>query len=278
MYNIVEEELNDLNYKDREIRYDMKLNIPEYVKDESKTPFQQLDDKDKYDKKVRDMKYPREYMKKIQDIMDAKELNNPFDVYRQVKHIIEEGQNRSTFNDYSRRIKEHPKYNEPSENVAEAFKIIRLKKEFIRYRVELDRYMGQIIEANNSFMQPTSKQFFNKLKFSNNMRWAATSIRTRIHDFSVYLDESFETTDANIFANEKVRALPTKMSNITYIAGDLAEMLVKMRANGVPTLSIGETQSTPSVAPTSVSEVDVNNEVHRLKRAVIDLENTVAEL
>src|SRR5271166_613829 len=77
---------------------------------------EQLDDLGILDQKGR-IEYRRkihqkrlDYQKGIRQMMDAKELDDPFDVYKQVQHIIEQPENKHLFGDYIKRIHIDPKF------------------------------------------------------------------------------------------------------------------------------------------------------------------------
>lgn len=64
------------------------------------------DDDDEYDRNHSD----RQYQKRIKNLMDAKEIDDPFTVYKEVQSIIEHPQNRNLFGDWITRIRSNPEF------------------------------------------------------------------------------------------------------------------------------------------------------------------------
>lgn len=52
----------------------------------------------------------RKYQKQIQTLMDVKEIDDPFTVYKEVQSIIEQPENRHLFGDWVTKLRSHPEY------------------------------------------------------------------------------------------------------------------------------------------------------------------------
>src|ERR1700722_2248931 len=74
------------------------------------------------------------YIDRVQKIMDAKELDNPIEVYKQIEHIIGQSPYRMMFEDYIRKLRSHPDYTSPEDTEATKNKLrkIKYRKQYIQ--------------------------------------------------------------------------------------------------------------------------------------------------
>jgi uncharacterized protein YoxC len=263
MYSVVEEELKDLKYPKPEVRYDSMLSAPIYVPKKNTTPEQQKIEKEIHDKKIKDVTYPREYMKRIEHIMDAKELDNPFDAFKQVKNIIEEGPNKYLFQDYIRRIKEHPKYNEPSQvSIEDQYKVIRFKKTFLAFKERLESAIKSIIRSIEKIASSPTMTPFDKAQIVYNIDSQSNDILLRCSEIIEDVDSKFDTIDGK-YGNLKINNIVDKLSELNKCVHALLVMSNTYRMQS----KIHNT-----------SEVDLNNQAHRLRKEINELITMVAEL
>jgi hypothetical protein len=78
-------------------------------------------------------------IKNIQRLMDAKEFNDPFTVYKVVQKIIERPENKHLFGDWVQRIKSHPEFSK-----AKTMKQMQQQLGIIKVRKDLKAYMAGI--------------------------------------------------------------------------------------------------------------------------------------
>jgi hypothetical protein len=73
---------------------------------------------------------PAKYKRNVLKLMDSKELEDPIEVYKEVEHIIGTTPYKNTFNDWIKRIVNHPGYNASTEEDRNAkIDLIRVRKE-----------------------------------------------------------------------------------------------------------------------------------------------------
>jgi hypothetical protein len=155
MYNIVEEEMKDLGVKE--------------LKDESFSLRHPLNEEQA-------KSYPSQYMQSILNMMDAKELDNPLAVYNEVKSEIEQPEHKYMFEDYIRRVKEHPEYK--TEDNTEKLKRIRVKKGLIEPMKFIISEMNNIASAKDNLINAKTDK--NIRDISQKIRSGAFTIRTII--------------------------------------------------------------------------------------------------
>lgn len=93
-----------------------------------------------------------DYLHKMRRLMDAKELDDPFLVYNEVKHIIEQSENKHLFGDYIKRIRENPE-----SKVKQTQKELDAKIELIRSRKLLKEGMNEIYRSMDALVAVKDK-------------------------------------------------------------------------------------------------------------------------
>lgn len=71
--------------------------------------------------------YHTPYSLRVQKMMDAKELENPIDVYKQIEHIIADSPHKMVFRDWITKLRRHPDYAKQEDADAVARKLGRIR-------------------------------------------------------------------------------------------------------------------------------------------------------
>jgi hypothetical protein len=96
------------------------------------------------------------YKRNILNLMDSKELEDPIEVYKEVEHIIGTTPYKQTFNDWIKRIVNHPAYNASTEEDRKS------KLNAISVRKKLIQETILICGSAVSHLQDAYKKFTNK--------------------------------------------------------------------------------------------------------------------
>lgn len=87
---------------------------------------------------------------RVQSLMDSKELRNPYDVYREVEHIITLPENKHLFGDFIQRINQDPLSREHNPTAIEQEKLrIRIKKDLMNEWPSLNTRMTKLISLKD---------------------------------------------------------------------------------------------------------------------------------
>jgi hypothetical protein len=86
-----------------------------------------------------------EYSSRVLRMMDAKELDDPFTVYKEIEHVINETPYRLIFKDWISKIRQHPDYRryEGQEAISRRITLIKSRKELMRNIVKLEDRMDK---------------------------------------------------------------------------------------------------------------------------------------
>jgi len=296
MYNVVEEELKALKYPgggvhnpfDKEgelirlLNKQKELEAVRTKKDDKFEPTVEIDKHLAHIKKLitalNNEKYPARYMKQILTLMDAKELSNPFDVYRQIGSIIEQGDTKHLFKDYIQRIKSDQKFNEASAIPAdEQLKKIRLKKQFLIYYEKFQQHIADILYRKERVMKALRHQNLEygvAVELQNAMidiRYIAENISSYMASVDATMSVSFPEMKSS---DKKIDHLHANIINARQIVITLANTCNNVKAKIMKArLERGD------LAPmSSISEVDLMNDIHRLKQAVAGVEGMMRDL
>src|SRR5271166_1338367 len=208
MYNIVEEEIKDhgmyMFNRHEGFRHDDQLK--ELIKKEKilqKLQDDEWEQNPKTNDKLRivrdDIKYlknkqhPHKYLEDVLKLMDAKELKDPFEVYRQVAKIVEQGENKHLFADYINRIKQDPRFAEQSKNpTVEQLKKIRLKKLFIPMYKQCETYLTELMNNKDQLVN-ISRTGDKEYETFSKLMMILSNIESNISSISYHFDYIRET-------------------------------------------------------------------------------------
>lgn len=87
-------------------------------------------------------------------MMDAKELNNPIDVYREIQHIMDQPMYKSTFGEWISRLRRSPEYHAPQDIAARKLEIekVKLKKYFKTLVPKLESIVGKMVQYKDKLI------------------------------------------------------------------------------------------------------------------------------
>jgi hypothetical protein len=242
MYNVVEEELKDLRYSNFNLKHPSSENQREY---------------------------PAKYMQSIITLMDSKELDDPREVYEQVKDVVEQDENKHLFSDYIGKIKSVPL----KENPEEKLKLIRLRKILKEHMVDVHMSMDRIA---------SHKDVLINAKRSNAPSHAIRLIIENMRDLHAtivaidnLIDEKFNPDQQKV--NQKLIAINNKIMEILAILKRTNDMLLMMLHKytswNLATKDFDEQKEMPNI-----SNVEAVSSINTLKQYIGQFDGVISEL
>lgn len=126
--------------------------VSEEVKDLNKgsSSYGGGDDDDYYNTQIDETKYQN----KIKRLMDVKEIDNPFTVYKEVQKVIEQPENKHMFGDWSTKIVNHPEFASAKslKEMQNELRIIKLRKELKEYLSKFDTLFDKLNTVKDSII------------------------------------------------------------------------------------------------------------------------------
>lgn len=144
--------------------------------------------------------WPKKYQdeqRKMKKLMDAKEINNIFDVYKQVKQDLVDSGEINRFKDWTSKLESSPEFYKRNPKLERELALIRVKKLMIGYKHDLN--IGRDILKN--FIEKVSSEIF--IKDTNPMSFFHL-VRNKIHIEDASLNNTI--TNIRFFFRNHLRA------------------------------------------------------------------------
>src|ERR1700722_753043 len=142
--------------------------------------------------------YDSQAQGRVQRMMDAKELNNPVEVYREIQPIIDNPIFKSTFGDWISRIRRSPEYNTPEdyENKKKELDRIRTKKNLKDYVALMESTVYSMIAVKDKIIN--SKNDWERRYLYTDAIAKIGNLRTNFTDAMAYTEGFIYTLNRNI--------------------------------------------------------------------------------
>src|SRR5258708_595806 len=134
------------------------------VVDEELSEYRKLKKHDNYDHDdeydVENSEFARKrYQKRIQNLMDVKEIDDPLTAYKEVQDIIEQPQNKHLFGDWVTKIKSSPEYQNAKslKDKKDELAIIRARKIFNQHLESISKEVDIISSTKDTILNTTDK-------------------------------------------------------------------------------------------------------------------------
>lgn len=142
--------------------------MPKVVQEEFKDLPHSYSNLDEDDEETREIDVDKE-IRRVKDLMDAKEINDPFTVYKTLQKIIERPENKHLFGDWIERIKSHPEFAK-AKNLKEMrveLDVIKARKKIIEIFQGFDKKLEAIYTLKdqiiNTHDETQNKQLIHRL-------------------------------------------------------------------------------------------------------------------
>jgi hypothetical protein len=179
--------------------------------------------------------YDPKMMERVQKMMDAKELHNPIDVYREIQHIIDQPMYKSTFGDWIGRIRQNPEYHVRQDPFARRneLKRISLKKNIITFIPQMNQILDNLIALKDRVINTHDKYGKQDYKYSfrsklNNLNshfgtlyhWCGTQIHYATNESPALIPYIQSVQDYAAKAREELTQIYEKLKNQESIIAD----------------------------------------------------------
>lgn len=223
------------------------------------------------------------YQERVQELMDAKELDNPLVVYKQVQHIIENSPSKYMFKDWIQRIKEHPDFSKTKSHkeTLNDMALIRIKKNLKNKLNHLSDYADKIGELKDVALRSNDLKAVEKIY---------GSIRQNLN----YIDDV--VYDIVAIFNDALREFPQLYTHLLQKSATARKELNKYITNHVVAMRdklfkltdyidnefmTGSTLAQQEIlinARKFYSDIDLISDIHNLKRNIAAVSGIIEQL